>query len=57
VNEDRSRDECFLKRVENIMIKRVKLPKDVFLGKIDQYKYNNDVQVVKDKLVVKVCKT
>jgi len=55
VNKDRSRDECFLKRVENIMIKRVKLPKDVFLGKIDQY--NNDVQVVKDKLVVKVCKT
>jgi len=55
VNENRSRDECFLKRVESIIIKRAKLPEDIFLDKMNQW--NNDVQVDKNKLVVKVGKT
>jgi len=37
------------------MTRGVKLPRDIFLGKADQW--NDDVQIVKDKLVIKICKT
>jgi len=55
MSEDRSRDKCFLKRVESISTGRVKLPRNVLPDKACQW--NNNVRVVKDKLVVKVCKT
>ena len=34
MSENRSRGECLLERVESIMIKGVKLPRNVLLGKI-----------------------
>ena len=34
ISENKSRGECLLERVESIMIKGVKLPKNVLLGKI-----------------------
>jgi len=55
VYKNRIKDECFLKRVKSIMTRGVKLPRDIFLGKADQW--NDDVQIVKDKLVIKICKT
>jgi len=55
MSEDRSGGECFLKRVESILIEGVKLPKNVLSGKMCQW--NDNVQVVEDKPAVKVCKT
>ena len=36
MSENKSGGECFLKRVENIMIRGVKLPRDVLLDKTYQ---------------------
>ena len=55
MSEDESGDKCFLKRVESIMTGEVKLPRNVLPGEVCQW--NDNVQVVEDKLVVKVCET
>jgi len=55
MSEDRSRGECFLERVESISTGEVRLPRNVLLGEVCQW--NNNVQVVEDELMVKVCKT
>ena len=55
MSEDRSRGKCFLERVESILTGRVKLPKNVLLGKACQW--NDNVRVVEDEPVIKVCKT
>jgi len=55
MSENRCRDKCFLERVESILTGGVKLPRNVLPGKM--YQWNDDVQVVKDELVVKVCET
>jgi len=55
MSKDKSRDECFLERVESILTGGVKLPRNVLLGKVCQW--NDNVQVVEDEPVVKVCKT
>ena len=55
MSEDKSRDKYFLERVESIMTGEVKLPRNVLLGEACQW--NDNVRVVKDKLVVKVCET
>jgi len=36
INEDESRGECFLERIESITIGKVKLPKDVLSDKVYQ---------------------
>ena len=55
MSEDRCRGECFLERVESILTGRVELPRNVLLGEACQW--NDNVQVVEDEPVVKVCKT
>ena len=55
MSKDRSRGKCFLERVESILIGGVELPRNVLLGKTCQW--NDNVQVVEDKLAVKVCET
>ena len=55
MSKDRSRGECFLERVESILTGGVKTPQNILSSKVCQW--NDNVQVVKDKLVVKVCKT
>ena len=40
-SKNRSRDECFFKRIEGIMTGRVKLPRDILPGKACQW--NNNV--------------
>ena len=55
VYKDGSRDECLLERVENIITGEIELPENVLLDKI--YQWNNNVQVVKDELLVKFSKT
>ena len=55
MSEDRSGGECFLERVESISTRGVELPRNVLLGEACQW--NDNVQVVKDEPVVKVCKT
>jgi len=55
MSENRSEGECFLERIESIMTGEVKLSRNVLLGKACQW--NDNVQVVEDKLAVKVCKT
>jgi len=52
--ENRSQSKYFLEEVESIMTGEIKLPGNVLLGKACQW--NKNVQVVKDKLVVKVSK-
>jgi len=55
MSKDRSRGKCFLERVESILTGGVKLPRNILLGETCQW--NNNVQVVEDEPVVKVCKT
>ena len=55
MSKDWSGGECFLERVENILTRGVKLPRNVLLGEACQW--NDNVQVVEDELAVKVCKT
>ena len=55
MSKDRSRGKCFLERVESILTREVKLPRNVLLGKACQW--NDNVQVVENKLAVKVCET
>jgi len=55
MSEDRYRGKCFLERVESILTEGVKLPRNVLPGKV--YQWNDNVRVVEDELVVKVCKT
>ena len=55
VYKDGSRDECLLERVENIITGEIELPENILLDKI--YQWNNNVQVVKDELLVKFSKT
>jgi len=55
MSEDRCRDECFLERVKSILTRGVELPRNVLSGEACQW--NDNVQVVEDKLVVKICET
>ena len=55
MSENRSRGKYFLERVESILTRGVELPRNVLLGKA--YQWNDNVQVVEDEPVVKVCKT
>ena len=55
ISEDRCESKCFLERVENISTGGVELLRNVLLDEVCQW--NNNVQVVEDELVVKVCKT
>jgi len=54
ISKDRSGGKCFLERVESIYTGGVKLPRNVLPGEVCQW--NDNVQVVKDELAVKVCK-
>jgi len=55
MSKDRSGGKCFLERVESIYTGGVKLPRNVLLGEACQW--NDNIQVVEDELVVKVCET
>jgi len=53
MSEDRCRGKYFLERVESIFTGGVELPRNVLLGEACQW--NDNVQVVENELVVKVC--
>ena len=55
ISKDRSRGKCFLERVESILTGGVELPRNVLLGEVCQW--NDNVRVVEDEPVVKVCET
>ena len=55
MSEDRSGGKYFLERVESILTGEVKTLQNVLLSEVCQW--NDNVQVVEDKLAVKVCKT
>jgi len=55
MSKDRSRDKCFLERVESILTGGVKLPRNVLPGEACQW--NDNVQIVEDELAVKISKT
>jgi len=55
MSKDRYGDKCFLERVESILTGGVELPRNVLPGKTCQW--NDNVQVVEDEPVVKVCET
>ena len=55
MSEDRYGGKCFLERVESILTREVKLPRNILLGEACQW--NNNVQVVENELAVKACKT
>jgi len=55
MSKDRSGSKCFLERVESIYTGGVKLPRNVLLGEACQW--NDNVRVVEDEPVVKVCET
>jgi len=55
MSKDRYGGECFLERVESILTGGVELLRNVLLDEACQW--NDNVQVVKDKLAVKVCET
>ena len=55
MSKDRYRSECFFERVESILIEGIELPRNVLPGEVCQW--NDNVQVVEDELVVKVCET
>jgi len=54
MSENKSRDKCFLERIESILIGRVELPRNVLLGEACQW--NNNIQVVEDELAIKISK-
>ena len=53
MSEDRYGGKCFLERVESILIRGVEFPRIVLLGEACQW--SDNIQVVEDELVVKVC--
>jgi len=53
MSKDRSGGECFLERVESISTGGVELPRNVLLG--EACEWNDNIQVVEDEPVVKVC--
>ena len=55
MNKNKSRNECFLEKVESIMIGGVKLPENVLLSEV--YQWNDNVQIVENKLVIEICET
>ena len=55
MSEDRYGGEYFLERVESILTGGVELPRNILLG--EAYQWNDNVRVVEDELVVKVCET
>ena len=55
MSEDESRGKCFLERIESIMTGGVELPRNVLLGEVCQW--NDNVQIIKDELVIKISKT
>jgi len=55
ISKDKSRGKCFLERVESIYTGEVELPRNILLGEACQW--NDNVQVVEDEPVVKVCET
>jgi len=52
ISKDQSGDECLLERIESITTGGVELPQNILLGKV--YQWNNNVQIVKDKLVIEI---
>ena len=54
VSKNGSRDGYLLERVENITAGGIELPRNVLLDKVCQW--NNNVWVVEDELVIKICK-
>ena len=55
MSEDRSRGKYLLERVESITTGGVKFPGNVLLD--EMYQWNDNIQIIEDELVVKVCKT
>jgi len=55
MSENGSRDECLLERVESLMTREVKVPRNVLSGKM--YQWNDNVRVVEDELAIKISKT
>ena len=55
MSKNRSRGKYLLERVESITTEGVKLPRNVLLSKMCQW--NDNVGVVEDKPVIKVCET
>ena len=55
MSENESRGECFLEKIESITIGEVKLSSNILLDKVCQW--NDNVQVVKDELAIKICET
>ena len=53
MSENRSGGECFFERIESIMTGGVELSRNVILDGACQW--NDNVQVVKDELVIKIC--
>jgi len=55
MSKDGGKDKCLLERVESIMIGGVKLLRNIFSDKVCQW--NNDVQIIEDRLVIEISKT
>ena len=55
MSEDKYGGECFLERVESILTGGVELPRNILLDEACQW--NDNVRVVEDEPVVKVCET
>jgi len=55
ISENRDRGECFLEKIESIMTEGVELSRNILLDETCQW--NDNVQVVEDKLVIKISKT
>jgi len=55
MSENESGGKCFLEKIESITIGGVKLSSNILLDKVCQW--NENVQVVKDELAIKICET
>ena len=54
MSENGSEDECLLERVESIITGGVKLLENVLVD--EAYQWNDNVQIVKDELVIEIGK-
>jgi len=55
MSEDRSGGKCLFERVESIMTGGVELPRNILPDEVCQW--NDNVQVVKDELLIKIYET
>ena len=55
MSKDGGKDKCLLERVESIMTRGVKLPRNVFPGEACQW--NDNVQIIEDGLAIEISKT